>query len=208
MAATEYEIQFKNSSNNAYHFGVYQDYPKSPGLKSVVWQVRGLPPNSRNKVTWQMNFGVAIAGWDVNDESFSGLQIVPAELGKAYRVAIQQVNIPGIQTDPIALPVVEASLEPNQIKLHNDTSQKFDLGFAVDGNLIAVTPSCGNQWANFNVHPSYYVALYRDIKLGKLIDSGIQVGPVKVEFNSGCRKVLVECTTELGRDVLKQEVII
>ena len=206
MAATEYEIQFKNSSNNAYHFGVYQDYPKSPGLKSVVWQVRGLPKNSRNKITWQMNYGVAIAGWDKNDESYSGLQIVPAELGKAYQVNIQQVNIPGIDHHPVQ---TDNHLEStNQIKLHNNTSQKFDLGFALDGNLIAVTPSCGNQWANFIVHPSYYVALYRDVKLGKLIDSSIQVGPVKIEFDSGSRKVLVECVTELGRDILKQEIII
>ena len=154
MAAASYEIQFKNKSNKTYHFGVYQKYPNAPGLKSVVWQARGLGPNSTNKVTWQMNYGVAISDWDENDESYSGLQIVPAELGKAYEVNMVQTSIPVINTTPVDTD--GHSTSPDQIKLNNSTSQKFNLGFAVDGNLIAVTPSCGNQWADFIVHPSYY----------------------------------------------------
>ena len=205
MASTSYEIQFKNSSERAYHFGVYQDYPNAPGLKSVVWQARGLGPDSRNKVTWQMNYGVGIAGWDQNDESYSGLQIASAELGKAYEVNIVQTSIPVINTTPIG---IDGHLpSPDQIKLHNNTSQEFNLGFAVDGNLIAVTPSCGNQWANFIVHPRYYVALYRDVRLGKLVDMSLQVGPVEIEFKHGNRKALVECVTECGRDVLKASII-
>ena len=62
------------------HFGVYQHYPSSPGLKSVVWQVRGLGPGATNKVTWHLKYGVAITDWDHNDKSFSGVQVVDADL--------------------------------------------------------------------------------------------------------------------------------
>ena len=204
MAATSYEIQFKNNSNKTYHFGVYQKYPNAPGLRSVVWQVRGLGPNSTNKVTWQMNYGVAISDWDHNDESYSGLQIVPAELGKAYEVTMVQTSIPVINTTPVDTD--GHSTSPDQIKLNNNTSQKFNLGFAVDGNLIAVTPSCGNQWADFIVHPSYYVTLYRDVKIGGLVDNSLHVGPVRIEFKDGNRTALVECVTDCGRDVLKASI--
>ena len=206
MAATSYEIEFKNSSVNAYHFGVYQVYPDAAGLKGVVWQVRGLGPNSRNKVNWQMNYGVGIADWDKNDKSYSGIQIVPAELGNAYEVNMVQTDIPVINANPIN--IKGHSTPDDQINLHNNTSQKFNLGFALDGHLIAVTQSCGNQWAEFVVHPRYYVALYRDIKLGKLVDSCLHVGPVEIEFKNGNRRIQVECVTDCGRDILKPPVVL
>ena len=200
---TSYEIQFKNNSTSAYHFGVYQDYPTSPGLKSVVWQVRGLPSRSTNKVDWKMDYQVAIADWDQNEQSYSGQQIVDAQQGNAYQVTIQEGDIPAIDPSPSSAPTSK-----DQIKLLNATSRELDMGFAVDGNLIAVTSARGNQTANFIIHPTYYVALYRSVKLGNLVDSGLEVGPVKVEFTNGNTKAVVECISQGGRDILKPAVFI
>ena len=206
MAALQYEIQFKNSTNSAYHFGVYQDYPQSPGLQSLVWQERGLGPNSVNKVTWKMQYGVAIAAWDENEKAYSGLQIVNASLGSAYQVTLLEGSIPSIDPTPLETEGL-SRLSADQIKLHNNTNKTFDLGFSVDGSLITATRSTGNQWANFIAHPVYYVALYKSVKLGNLVDSDLQVGPVRIEFTDGNQRALVECYTENGRDNLRSSII-
>ena len=204
MAAIPYEIQFRNKSTSPYHFGVYQKYPTSPGLKSLVWQVRGLGPGANNKVDWKMEYGVAIADWDQNDQCYSGQQIVDAQLGNAYKVKIEEGDIPSIDPTPVA----GEQLTDDQIKLTNATSRELDLGFAVGGNMIAATSARGNQTANFIVHPTYYVALYKSVKLGKLVDIGIEVGPVEVKFTDGNTRALVECISQGGKDILKPAVYI
>ena len=125
--ATSYTVHFKNSTNNAYHFAIYQKYPNSPGLESVAWQVRGLGPGATNRVDWTLDYQVAIADWDANAGLYSGCQVVPADLGKVYEVVTLEGDIPVINKTPIK------TTDDGLIKLHNNTSpaKAVTLGFAM-----------------------------------------------------------------------------
>ena len=80
----EYEMRFENATDQPWHFAVYQTYPTSPGLSSVAWQVRGLPPQKVGSpppgatVSWTMNYGVCSADFDTNQQKFTGSQFAPA----------------------------------------------------------------------------------------------------------------------------------
>lgn len=200
--AAKYEIQFENKTNSAYYFGVYQEYPRSTGLNSVVWQLRGLPPRSTNKATWSTHYGVAIADWDENGDDYSGLQIIDAQPGNIYHVEVDCGDIPVI--NPLPTSVEGVPVASDQIKLCNRTRRDVKLGFAINGCLVALTDSCKAQWAHFTAHFAFWVAIYRDIKLGNPPGTSIVVGPEKVVFSNENTKALVQCQTENGREILKE----
>lgn len=204
-------MRFKNSTDRAYHFGVYCDknYPESPGLQSVAWQVRGLGPQANDSVDWTMNYGIAIAKWDKDGpgKSCAGKQIADAKLGNAYEVTTLQKDIPSINSAPL----LGAKVAKDQIKLYNNSNVSLTLGFTVDKNIICVednVPPGPDSGTNYIVHPTYWVALYRDIKLGMLVDAGVEVGPVKVKYEHGYTIAEIECTVENGRVVLHDPVFI
>ncbi len=111
-----YTVHFKNSTQDAYHFAVYQKYPDCPGLDSVAWQVRGLGPGATNRVDWTLDYQVAIADWDTNAGQYSGCQVVPADWGKVYEVVTLEGDIPVVNKTPIK------TTDDGLIKLHNNTS--------------------------------------------------------------------------------------
>ena len=201
--ATNYTVRFKNSTPNAYHFAVYQQHPESPGLDSIAWQVRGLPPNGINRADWSLDFQVAIANWDENAGQYTGRQLVQANLGEVYSAVIVQGDIPDIQKTPTG------TTSPGLIKLQNNTNpaKAVTMGFAVSNTLIAAEKSVSaGATTNFKVHPEYYIACYRNIKEGQLVDEGIQVGPVKLVFADQNTDYTVEAAMEAGRVYLKDPV--
>ena len=200
---TNYTLRFKNSTQNAYHFAVYQRFPNSPGLDSVAWQVRGLGPNATNRVDWSLDYRVAIADWDTNADQFSGSQMSPATLGQIYEVITVQDDIPVINATPIE------STEPGLIKLRNNTNpaQTVTMGFAIGSQLVAAENNVdAGESVEFTVHPQYYIACYRNIKEGQLVSEGIKLGPVSMEFRNEFTDYTVEAATVAGRLVLKTPV--
>ena len=204
--ATVYNIKCINNTKESYFFGVYQEFPESPGLKSVAWQVRGVPPAgsipSTSDITWTMTYGVSVANWDPNGKTYTGQQIVNAQLGKVYEVKMTELAIPTINPIPVG------NTDPEQIELKNETSQKLDLGFTVDNSLMAVQSVHGGEGINFVVHPTYYVATYRSIQQGQLVDSGIQLGPVEVKYENGYTKAEVLATVVAGKYQLMEPVYV
>ena len=55
-----YSILCLNNTDENYYFAVYQDFPMSPGLKSLAWQVRRLPKKgsgpSHNLISWPRGY--------------------------------------------------------------------------------------------------------------------------------------------------------
>lgn len=203
--STCYHITCKNSTDESYHFGVYQTFPSSPGLKSVAWQVRGVPPKgelaSTADIDWTMMYGISIAKWDSDGQKYTGKQVVSAELGKVYEVIITQGDIPTIH------PIPTGTTSPGLIKFKNNTDRKLDMGFTLSGELVTVQPSVyGGQTINYEVHPTYYVACYRDIERGQLVDSGLEIGPVEVKYQDGYSKCDVEAAIVDGKYLLKDPV--
>lgn len=100
----DYKMILRNSTDQPWHFGIYQKQPSSPGLTSVAWQVRGLPPMVGEvppsaEVNWALEYGVCIADFDEDERKFTGIQFAPAHLGNNYKI-VSLDGIPSISTTP------------------------------------------------------------------------------------------------------------
>ena len=191
---------FFNKTNQPWHFAIYQKYPESPGLNSVAWQVRGVPPiegsrPSSAEVNWTLNYGLCIANFDKDIMGYTGKQFAPANLGNIYEV-VSLDGIPSIDTKPTGVG------SPDQIVLKNQTgppAQPVTMGFTASNNIIAVQDDVGgSEETIFRVHPSYYVACYRNIVLGQLVDSGVAIGPVEVKYEAGARVAKILASEDAG----------
>ena len=200
MSGTKYNMTFINATDQPWHFGVYQKNPESPGLTSVAWQVRGVPPIEGSKpssaeVNWTLNYGICIADFDKDINGYTGKQFAPANLGNIYKV-ITLDGIPSIDNEPIAVGMED------QIVLKNQTgppAQEVTMGFTVGNNILAVQPDVGgSQETIYRVHPTYYVACYRNIVLGQLVDSGVVIGPVEVKYEAGARAAKILASKDAG----------
>ena len=192
--ATRYIIDCANSTDKSYYFCVYQTFPRSPGLRSVAWQVRGIPPKgqapSTADVEWDMVYGVSILNW----HKYTGEQIVTAQLGKTYEVVMIEGTIPAI--NPI--PILSTETDSGLIGFKNNTNKPLDMGFTIDGSLIAVQNVCGGETIFFDVHPTYYVACYRSLQKGQLVDSVVALSPVEVKYEDGYTYCEVEAAISNG----------
>jgi hypothetical protein len=73
------------------------------------------------------------------------------------------------------------------------------MGFTVSNNIIAVEDGVGGEQETiYRVHPTYYVACYRNIILGQLIDEGVVIGPVEVKFEGGAKSTKVVALKDAG----------
>jgi hypothetical protein len=186
----QYHMTLENGTDQPWHFGFYQKHPSSPGLTSVAWQVRGIPPQagsvpSSAQVTWTLDYGLCIANFDKDGRKYTGKQFAPAYLGNVYKVATLD-GIPSIDTKPTAMG------SSDQIVLKNNTgpyATALTMGFTASNNIIAVEDGVGGEQETiYRVHPTYYVACYRNIVLGQLVDEGVVIGPVEVKFSEGGTK--------------------
>jgi hypothetical protein len=198
--ATTYNVRFLNNTEEAYHFAIYQAHPKAPGLKSVAFEVRRVPPNGKANATWDMTFGTAIADFDRNGEAWTGLQTRNAQLNKAYEVKLVDGDIPSITPSPVG------STDGGIILLKNATNRKLNVGFTIGGSLVGVQEVHGGETSEYYVHPTYYVAVYRNIKKGSMVDSGVVIGPVELKFADGYTSYSVEAAIDGGQYVLKDPV--
>ena len=200
-----YSIRFINDTDQDYYFAIYQDFPDSPGLRSIAWQVRRLPRRgsapTTSKVSWTMSYGISIANWDSDEKEYTGEQQQDADLDNTYEV-INRDDFPSINPESIGRTAEGQILFKNNTKPPN--AMDLDMGFTVAGNIVAVQPKVHSLEATiFDVHPSYYVALYRKIKLGQLVDSGVVVGPVDVKFTDGKTRKSVSAYMNAGQYKLK-----
>ena len=193
-------MTLENGTDQPWHFGVYQKSPSSPGLTSVAWQVRGIPPQSGSvpssaEVTWTLDYGLCIANFDKDGRKYTGTQFAPAYLGNVYKVTTLD-EIPSIVSNPIA------TGSSDQIVLKNNTGPNataLTMGFTVDNNIVVVEDNVGGEQETFyRVHPEYYVACYRNIVLGQLVDEAVVIGPVEVKYEDGEKSMKVKATKDAG----------
>ena len=102
--------------------------------------------------------------------NYTGKQFAPVYLGNVYKV-VSLYSIPSIDTKPIA------TGSSDQIVLKNHTgpyANTLTMGFTVSNNIIAVEDSVGGEQETiYRVHPTYYVACYRNIVLDQFVDEGV-----------------------------------
>ena len=185
-----YTLQLYNATGKVYTFCIYNEPPKSVGLKTVAWKCRWVPaageiPSSAS-VDWTVDYGVAIRNFDQDGKNSTGLQIVNAELGKAYEV------IPGPTINPTPTP--DKTVEHREIKFVNNSKQALEMGIAINCNIIYTKSVENGESILTDVHSKrYYIALYRNKSEGDAITSDIVAGPIDVAFNGATKyKVTAE----------------
>ena len=125
-------------------------------------------------------------------------------MGKQYHVVFESTNVPSIDPKPIG-----PAGEPNQIELLNNTNVPLGLGFTLSGDLLVVQENVqGNEAAQFNVHPTYYIALFRSIKKGQMVDSAVVIGPVVLQYKDGYTAAEVSVVIDNGKTVLQDPVLV
>ena len=118
--------------------------------------------------------------------------MAPANLGNKYKIESLD-GIPSIDTNPIG------TGSPDQITLRNATSPvtPLTMGFTLGGNILCIERDVGgSQETIYRVHPTYYVACYRNIVLGQMVDEGVVIGPVEVKYEGGAKKMTVEASKD------------
>ena len=145
-----------------------------------------------------MTYGVSIVNWHKYNGTYTGEQIVTAQLGKTYEVVLTEGTIPAINSIPIC-----TETDSGLIGFKNNTNRPLDMGFTIDGSLIAVQNVCGGETIFFDVHPTYYVACYRSLQRGQLVDSVVALSPVEVKYEDGYTYCEVEAAISNGTYGLK-----
>ena len=197
---------FKNETDTSYHFALYQHFPNSPGLNSVAWKVRGIPPKgvvpSTAVVNWTTDYGVSIANWGPNGAVYTGCQIVAAELGNIYRVTLTEVDIPAIESGSIG------ATDDGSITLVNDTNINLDMGVTIDGTFVAVQRVNAGERLNFASVPTFYAACFRSIKVGQSVSSGIALSPAMIQFENGYKNCVVSAGLNNGKKEIRAPVYV
>ena len=166
----------------------------------MACQVRGVPSHGKANATWNMTFGTAITEFDPNGKNWTGQQIQNAHLGNKYQINMVEGDIPSINPNPVS------SAGDGIILLTNATNRSLNVGFALDQSLLAVQEVHGGETSEYYVHPTYYIAVYRNIKKGSMVDSGVVIGPVQLKFADGYTSYSVEAAIDDGQYVLKDPV--
>ena len=194
VMATTYYLKFVNQTNNWWHFGVYQKFPKAAGLDSVVWREEGVPTNGVAEINWSEDYGVAITNFD--GKNVTAKQNVDAKLGSVYNVVTKD-DIIGIEAAPIS-----TNKPCDIIALANNTNPAtpVNMGFTVNGSIIAYHSNVGGrQSSNYQVHSKHYVALFRDVKVGDLVTYDVSmVDPVEVDYSHGNTRATVTAYIDAG----------
>ena len=199
---TVYEIECVNSTDESYHFVGYLAYPFDR-MDTVAWQVVGVPRkggiSSRGRLTWSLNYGVATANWVASEETFYTCQVVHAEPGIVYEVAMKEDT---------EVPVISESrrkVAPGMLWVMNDTNKPLHLGFTISDKLVVVEKVEGGETFMYKVPSTYWVVCLRNrpVKEGQVLGTSVALGPVKVQFDHGYTKCKVEAAVDDGKHILK-----
>lgn len=197
-----FSLHLRNETKFWYHFGVYGQYPVSPGLGSLMWRHCGVPPGedgfSAGLVEWDATIGVAIASYDEATREYSTIQKISAELGKCY-VAVAKSGIRGIDSTPLQ----GVPCDPQQVKVVNRAQGPLDLGFTLGGELFKVNRDVsGGEIVSYVVDSSvpraFYVAAFRQVDIDEDVSSVLAIPPVKLRFKDGNNSAEVKAVEDAG----------
>lgn len=197
---TTYSMEFVNNSDCWWHFGVYKEFPEASDLDAVVWQEQGVPNGgARARIDWKINYGVAMTEF-IKQRNVEALQMVRAQLGNTYEMVTRE-GITGINSTPIA-----TDGPPNVVSLKNNAEDSVNIGFALDNSVIAALKDMnGLQLCNYQVNSKYWVALFREVRVGDLVGSSIFVSPIVVQYLEGNVHAKITAFVKSGETLTKVE---
>lgn len=191
--STIYTLDFINDTPDTWVFSVYQTLPDSPGLKSLSWKQTTIPRGGESGVEWTIDYLVSILNYrQIGGKGvYRAAQKLGTSLGQAWDAVFQA----GTQQ------LLEAGNAPTkgQVVINNKSGELADLGIGMDGDVALVQPGVySGAGANFEVEPTYWVAMYKDIVKGEVISGAQVAGPIKVKFLNGATSITYRAWTEGG----------
>ena len=195
----QYTIKIQNATDKPWCFAIYQKFPANQKMNSVAWQVLKLAPQigdsppPEKEFSWALDYGICIAEFDADDQKFEVNQQLAAQLGKHYEV--DTINhIPTISQKS------EVVRNHHHIEFQNKTQnpvKTLNMGFLIDNKLVAVEPDVGGHLSvSYPANPTYYVACYNSIDAGQLVEEGVALGPVKLDYEPGVSTHIVKAEQE------------
>ena len=189
----KYYVNFDNKTDRTWNMAVYQTLPDSIGLDSVAWKLAAAPPSGTTGVMWELQYNVALA--DYRQEStlgvYKGNQALITDLGYeweiVYKDGVQQLQ--KVQALPSDI--------GDHILISNRSGLEANPGIGMSGvGSVYKRNVLSNASAQFKVTPTYWVGLFRDVQLGAVISSNVEVGPIKLQFAEGSNVATVVASRE------------
>lgn len=188
-----YYVNFENDSDRTWTMAIYQKFPDSPGLDTVAWKLTSVPQQGFSGVTWNVSYNAALAAYHQIKPLgvYTASQALEARLGTEWDIVfdegVQQLNYVGTLPENLG----------DHILINNRSGLTANPGVGMAGVGSAFKRDVlDNASAQFKVTPVYYAALFRDVQLGEVISSNIEVGPVKLTFNAGANVANIRATRE------------
>ncbi|WP_147820519.1 hypothetical protein [Salidesulfovibrio onnuriiensis] len=177
-----YYVNFSNETDRTWTMAVYQEFPDSVGLDTVAWKKTTVPHSGYSGVTWMNYYNVAIADYRQLKPLgvYTASQALETELGQEWEIifenGVQQLRHIGALSTDLG----------DHIVIHNNSGLTANPGVGMSGRGSAYKRDIlSNASAQFKVTPTYYAALFRDVELGEVISSNIEVGPIQLQFSQG-----------------------
>ena len=195
-----YEIECINSTEESYHFVIYVAYPFHR-MDTVAWQVVGVPCKgdfpSRSRLSWSLEYGVAIANWNKNEEQYSVGHSIDAQPGIVYEVSTTEEDI-------LVITQTMRKAVAGMLWLMNATNRPLLLGFTIGGKLVVVERVVGGETFMYKMPSTYWVLCIRNrpMKEGQVLDTSLALDPVSVQFGNGYTKCKVEASNNNGQHIL------
>ena len=175
-----YYINFENNTTSTWTMGVYMTIPKSVGLESVTWLQTTAPQSGSTGVSWEETYDVAITNYkqDGGIGVYKASQTInDVSLGTAWNIVYED-NVQQLQA--------AGSTSAGQILIQNQSGLLANPGIGMSGQTSVVKSNVySGSHGEFEVTPTYYVALFNDVQLGTVISSAIITDPLTVQFPSG-----------------------
>ncbi len=190
---TEYYVNFSNETDRTWSMAVYQTIPNSIGLDSVAWKLTTVPRAGSSGVKWEVKYDVALADYRQTKPLgvYFGKQILPTTLGVEWEIKFedgcqQLYKVGDLPTDL-----------GDHIVVHNNSGLQASPGIGMNGNASVYKRNIlSNASAQFKVTPTYWAGLFRDVELGEVISSNVEVGPEKIKFSSGANVATLTATLD------------
>jgi hypothetical protein len=194
-----FESLFVNASPRGWTLAVYQQLPGSIGLRGVVWGQASAPAGLSARLTWEPAFeswlgGVREAGRE-RWRGGSGGRLLRA--GSAWKVVAGEE---GRRLEPAG-----AAPRDDHVVIHNVSGGLAHPTLRLPGaRPVGPRDVPSGAAAQFHVAPHFWAALVADVVHGEVVESNVVVGPVRVEFPPGCRRVsFIAAVDETGRIELR-----
>jgi hypothetical protein len=191
--AASYSLRFINETSEPWTFVVYQTLPGLPGLVSLSWKQATVARGGEASVSWDAAHLVGV----LSHRRMGGKSVYRASqklgtpLGAAWDVVLQDG----------ALQLLEAAPAPGarQIVIHNRSEALADVGIGIGGDIALVQPRVeSGAMTSFEVRPTYWVAMYKDLVKGEVVSGAPAAGPLAVDLGGSATSLTYRAWTEHG----------